>query len=62
MLILSRKRGEQIRVGDDVVLTVLDVKGNRVSLGFDAPKERSIMRSELTEEHEEQGQPTEWSN
>lgn len=62
MLVLSRRRGEQICVGDDVVLTVLDVRGNRVSLGFDAPKDRTIMRSELTEEHEEQAEPTEWSN
>ncbi len=58
MLVLSRKRGERIQVGDDVVLTVIDVKGNRVRLGFDAPRERRIMRTELTEERETRAEPT----
>ena len=57
-MILSRRKGEQIRVGDDVVLTVLDIKGNRVRLGFDAPEDRSIIRGELTEVVESHTAPT----
>ena len=60
MLILSRKQGEQIQVGEDVVLTVLEVAGSRVRLGLDAPEDRSIMRTELIEGPEAQTEPTEW--
>jgi carbon storage regulator len=47
MLILSRKRGEQIVVGDDVTVTVLEVRGDRVKLGFAAPAEVPIHRQEV---------------
>lgn len=47
MLILTRKSGESIRIGDDVVVTVQEVKGNQVRLGVDAPKGISIYRGEI---------------
>lgn len=47
MLVLSRKIGEQIVVGDRVVITVQRLAGNRVSLGIEAPPEVSILRGEL---------------
>lgn len=47
MLVLSRKRGEQLLVGRDVVITVLDVRGDRISLGVQAPKEIPVHRAEL---------------
>ncbi len=47
MLVLSRKRGEQIRIGDDIVVTVQRLKGNRVTIGIDAPPECKIKRGEL---------------
>jgi carbon storage regulator len=47
MLILTRKLGESIRIGDDVTLTVLSVKGNQIRLGVDAPREVEVHRQEI---------------
>jgi carbon storage regulator len=47
MLVLSRKQGEQIRIGDNIVITVQRLSGNRVSLGIEAPADCKIMRGEL---------------
>ncbi|MCE9606774.1 MAG: carbon storage regulator [Planctomycetia bacterium] len=47
MLVLSRKQGEQIRIGDNIVITVQRLSGNRVSLGIEAPSDCKIMRGEL---------------
>ena len=47
MLLLSRKSMERIQIGDDVVVTVLEIRGNQVRIGIDAPKEIHIVRSEL---------------
>lgn len=48
MLVLSRKVGEKIVIGNDIVLTVVNVQGDRVRLGIDAPDDVRILRSELT--------------
>jgi carbon storage regulator len=47
MLVLSRKAGEQIRIGSDIVITVLEVIGQRVRIGIDAPGNVRILREEL---------------
>lgn len=47
MLVLSRKRGETLYVGDDVKITILDVQGKRVRIGIDAPGHCRVMRGEL---------------
>lgn len=47
MLVLSRKVGESITIGDDITITVLEVRGTRVVLGIDAPREQRVMRTEL---------------
>jgi carbon storage regulator len=47
MLILTRSIGEILRVGDDVKLVVLEVKGNQVRIGVDAPKNISVHREEI---------------
>ena len=47
MLVLSRKIGELILIGDGIELTVLQVRGDRVKLGLTAPPEVSILREEL---------------
>lgn len=51
MLVLSRKAGERIQIGDQILLTVTAVKGNRVTIGIDAPREVAIRRAELPKEH-----------
>ena len=47
MLVLSRKPGEQIHIGTDITITVVDVGGNRIRLGIEAPEAVSIFRAEL---------------
>ena len=47
MLILTRRPGEEIQIGDNVKLTVLGMKGNQVRLGIDAPDDVEIVRCEL---------------
>jgi carbon storage regulator CsrA len=47
MLVLSRKTQERIQIGDNVVVTVLRVKGNMVRIGIEAPKDVRVMRGEL---------------
>ena len=49
MLALSRKLTERIQIGDNVVATVLEIRGNKVRIGIDAPKEVHVLRSELKE-------------
>ncbi len=47
MLVLARKRGERIKIGDDISIRVLKIDGAQVWLGIDAPDNLSIMRVEL---------------
>ena len=47
MLILSRKRGERIVIGPNIELAVVDIRGNKVRLAVDAPRDVSIHRQEV---------------
>jgi carbon storage regulator len=47
MLVLSRKPGQCVRIGDEIEVTVLDVQGDRVRLGFKAPPDVSVHRQEV---------------
>jgi carbon storage regulator len=49
MLILTRRVGETLMIGDDVTVTVLGVKGSQVRLGVDAPREVGVHREEIYE-------------
>lgn len=47
MLVLSRNKGERIVIGNNIVLTVVDIRGDRVRLGFTGPSEVPIHREEV---------------
>ena len=47
MLVLTRKLGESITIGDDIRITVMAVKGNQVKIGIEAPTETKIYREEI---------------
>jgi carbon storage regulator len=54
MLILSRKKGESIIIGDNVEIQIVDVHGDQVKLGINAPKNISVHRKEIYEEIQEE--------
>ncbi len=47
MLVLSRKKNESIIIGEDIVITIIEVRGDKVRLGIQAPREVPIHRSEV---------------
>ena len=47
MLVLSRKKNEKITIGDNIIITVVDIRGGKVRLGFDAPREIPVHREEV---------------
>jgi carbon storage regulator len=47
MLILSRRPGESLTIGDEITITVLDVSGNQIRLGITAPREVRVLREEI---------------
>lgn len=49
MLVLSRKESEKVLLGDDIVLTIVRLSGDRVRLGIEAPSDMLILREELDE-------------
>jgi carbon storage regulator len=49
MLVLSRKQNEVVRVGHDVIITIIDIRGDKVRLGIEAPNEMPVHRQEVYE-------------
>ena len=49
MLVLSRQRDESISIGDNIVITIVDIRGDKVRLGIEAPKEVPVHRQEVYE-------------
>ena len=56
MLILSRRPGESLTIGDDVVVTVIGVSGNQIRLGITAPREVRVLREEIHKAMREENQ------
>jgi carbon storage regulator len=56
MLILSRRPGESLTIGDDVVVTVVGVTGNQIRLGITAPREVRVLREEVYKAMREENQ------
>lgn len=50
MLVLSRRKGEAVIIGDGIKVTVIDVKGDQIRLGIDAPRTISVHREEVYEQ------------
>jgi len=57
MLVLTRKSEQKIRIGKNIVITILKIQGEQVSIGIDAPKETPIVREELVKHSEEGDAP-----
>jgi carbon storage regulator len=61
MLVLSRQRDESIVIGDNIVITIVDIRGDKVRLGIEAPNEVPVHRQEVFEaiqrEHRRSGTP-----
>ena len=47
MLVLTRKSGEGILIGDDISIKIIDIKGGAIRIGIDAPKDKKIYRQEI---------------
>jgi carbon storage regulator len=56
MLTISRRQGERILIGDDIVVEIVEVSGGSVRLGITAPRERQIYREELWERVKEENE------
>jgi carbon storage regulator len=57
MLILTRRVGETLMIGDEVTVTILGVKGNQVRIGVNAPKDVSVHRSEIYQRIQDEKAP-----
>ena len=62
MLVLTRKAGEGIRIGDDITLKIVEIKGGGIRIGIDAPRDKKIYRQEVYDRIiEENTQATQWN-
>jgi len=54
MLVLARKQGQRIMIGNDVILTICEIRGDRVRIGINAPRGVSVHREEITRRIQEE--------
>ncbi len=57
MLVLSRQRDQSIMIGDDIEITIVDVRGDKVRIGINAPKEVAVHRKEVYEAIQRENNP-----
>jgi carbon storage regulator len=62
MLVLSRKPGEKLCIDGNIVVTMLEVKGNRVRIGIEAPEGVRVLRGELYEEWDAESDVPSWQS
>lgn len=62
MLVLTRRVGERIRIGDQIVVTVMEIKGRQVRLGVEAPQEFSVHRQEVYDKIQEENRSAAYWN
>lgn len=62
MLVLSRHRDESIMIGDDVVITIVDIRGDKVRLGIKAPQEITVHRQEVYDAIKRENEATQGSS
>jgi carbon storage regulator len=55
MLVLTRRKNQSILIGDDIVVTVLEVKGDQIRLGISAPRDVEVFREELVDKTRQSG-------
>lgn len=58
MLVLSRKKNESIVINDDITIVVVEIRGDKVRLGIEAPKEVTIHRNEVYDKIQREGRAT----
>ncbi len=58
MLVLSRRKGETITIGENITVTIAEICGNQVRLGIDAPRDIEVHRLEIKEKIDAQRNPT----
>lgn len=56
MLVLTRRPHEKIMIGEEIVLTVLGMKGNQIRIGIEAPKEVQVLREEIADRYRKEEQ------
>jgi carbon storage regulator len=47
MLVLSRRKGESIKISDNITITIVDIRGDKIQIGIEAPREVAVHRSEI---------------
>ena len=59
MLVLSRKEGERVRIGDEITVTIVEIRGDKVRIGIEAPETVSVHRQEVYEKIQREKKDTE---
>jgi carbon storage regulator len=55
MLILTRRIGESVKIGDNVTVAIMGIKGQQVRVGIDAPKDVTVLREEIEDRNKQDG-------